>query len=299
MSAEDRNEGNDGERRELRKLAYEDADRTFAEIDPQRLSPKLPFDPPKLQWKDLVGDPEPKTAKDGVLDPKPPVPDPKQPWMEPKAPWTEPKQPWLEPKQPWRDPEPKSIIKDKGGFDPKQIFDPPKHLLDPKQPWQDPEPKPVFGDPGDPKHPKVDIDPDPKGILDPKNIYDPPKLAYDPWQFDPGRIFDPGRLVDPGAVARRPFVLGMPHHAPGAGAMAGAYPRAAMMRPTAEGAPDRTAMVEAALVEVERSMRMLKGDLEKLDDYYLELRDHLEELEAEEDRNADEGDTDATEGDGE
>jgi len=320
MSAEDRREGNEDERRELRKLAYEDAARTFAEVDADRLTPKLPLDPPKLQWKDVVGDPQPK-----------PFFDPKQPWVDPKVPWIDPKQPWRDPepksiisdkggfdppgdfrapkslpKDLIGDPEPKSIVGDKGGFDPKQTFDPPKHLLDPPKPqWKDligdPQPKHLV----DPKHPKGDFDPDPKGIFDPKNIYDPPKLAYDPGSvFDPGRVFDSGRFgFDPGAVARRPFVLGMPHHAPSAGTMAGADPRAAAMTRSGAGyaggeAPDPAAVLEATLAQVEFTMRALKGDLERLDDYYRELREQYDELRPSEGAD-DTGEDQPTEDDGE
>ncbi|MDX1746168.1 MAG: hypothetical protein R3324_09545 [Halobacteriales archaeon] len=320
MSAEDRRERRESERRELRKLAFEDADRTFADPDRESLTPKLPLDPPKLQFKDTVGDPQPKSIvldppkqlldpKQPIFDPKQPWIDPKYPWMDPKQPWFDPKQPWFDPKQPWQDPEPKSVISDKGGFDPpgdfrapktlakdligdpqpqpksivsekggfdpKQTFDPPKHLIDPpKRPWFDPEPKRIIGDP---KSPKNDLDPDPKNIVDPKNFYDPPKVAY-----DPGPVFDPGRVFDPGAVARRPFVLGMPHHAPSAGTMAGADPRAATMQPAGaggEGGLDSVAYLESMLAQVEASMRTLKDDLEKLDDYYRTLRERLEEVE--------------------
>ena len=85
--------------------------------------------------------------------------------------------------------------------------------------------------------------------------------------------------------------------------MAGADPRAAMTRPSGyEGTADSAAYLEATLARVESWMRLMKEDLEGLDEYYRRLRERLEELQPAGDADDTDGDTgeDApTEDDGE
>ncbi len=123
----------------------------------------------------------------------------------------------------------------------------------------------------------------------------PPSPLTSPGVGTPG-------VSDPAATVRRPFVLGTPHHAAGAAALAGADPSALAVAAgrAAEGDPaDETtinaAILDASLAQVETAIRVMKRDLESLEEYYRELAAHRDELEPAHEDERDEDETEAAE----
>lgn len=212
---------------------------------------------PKPQWKDVLGDPEKPT------DYKLPTDD-----FGPSYVRT--------PKTVADGTDPKSVV-DSGTRGHRSLAFKPqwKDLVgDPKAQWKDatsdPSPKLVIGDP--------------KNVYDPKNIVDPVKMAA----YDTGGWLDPGRLV------RRPFVLGTPHHAASAAAMAGADPSAMALLPSqyATDAEMEAAMLESAMDQLEAMQEHLEHNLDALEEQYQRLHDRYDDLDIDRDADEDAGDED-------
>lgn len=244
--------------------------------DPGDLTPKpvlgdVPTTTNKLPGRDLAG-----TAVR--------APEPKQPTDDSEAPYVSSPKTVLD--------ENNKVVADAVGLGGGRVA--PQRMT--KHPAVDREAVPAI----DPKHPTLDVDGPrtAKAVIDESNkiVKDavgdvegvgggtsPRAMVAPATQF--GAVgYGTQATADLAAAARRPFVLGTPHHAAGAAAMAGADPTAlavATEQAGGDGADEATinaAILDASLAQVETAIRVMKRDLESLEEYYRELAAHRDEL---------------------
>jgi hypothetical protein len=261
-------------RRRGRREVSERAVRDPGDLTPKPVLGDVPTTTTKAQWKDTFGDATP------APDPKPPTDDVDGP-RSAKAVIDESNK----------------IVADAVGLG--GLGGTPQRMAD-KLPGRDLAGTAVRAT--DPKHPTADADPpyvrSAKAVIDENNkiVKDavgdvegvgggtsPRSMVAPATQFgDVG--YGTQATADP-AAARRPFVLGTPHHAAGAAAMAGADPTAlaaatggAAGSGQADEATINAAILDASLAQVETAIRVMKRDLESLEEYYRELAAHRDEL---------------------